>query len=451
MHLSRRATGPGPRSPHHGVGHLEAAVLLQLERRDERAQEEPVHCPVGAARQAEDKPLSLELQGRGGQNPGWPQGPRQAWAPGLNGDAGQQQASLSLSFPVCEEGPRRSHLAGTGGSQEGVLTQGLCRVPSWCRLGVSMVGEAGGRAGPRSAQGWLPPPPSQPPDLVLLKTLQDRNDDGRRGLRGLSLRSPQQGKRYPQGAQRPHRCRAEGRSGHRCSRLGLTCLWPHPVPHGRPSPGGVLTPPCSWDWQQERCGRRAWVVLGRRGALADVGLQRWTPGSRREAAGRQWRAGVPTGSSGLAFRLPETSAAPLWPPSECPRPVWWPGGGQSAQAGNSLRLRGQGRGVPAAGTRCRARAASAHAAPRVCSPDRAGRGRAQRPRQLAGTLTQRGRGVGEPGLVAVGAHARSWGQGPAGEGAAPSPPLAAPGGRDQRKIRPLPSAAEHVGAGRHHS
>lgn len=280
MHLSRRATGPGLRSPHHGVGHLEAAVLLQLERRDERAQEEPVHCPVGAARQAEDKPLSLELQGRGGQNPGWPQGPRQAWAPGLNGDAGQQQASLSLSFPVCEEGPRRSHLAGTGGSQEGVLTQGLCRVPSWCRLGVSMVGEAGARAGPRSAQGWLPPPPSQPPDLVLLKTLQDRNDDGRRGLRGLSLRSPQQGKRYPQGAQRPHRCRAEGRSGHRCSRLGLTCLWPHPVPHGRPSLGGVLTPPCSWDWQKERCWRRAWGVLGRRGALRRCGLAKvdtWVP------------------------------------------------------------------------------------------------------------------------------------------------------------------------------
>lgn len=226
---------------------------------------------------------------------------------------------------------------------------------------------------------------------------------------------------------------------------------PTPSPTGAPPWGACSPRPAPGTGSRRGAGGGLGGCWAGGAPSADVGWQRWTPGSRREAAGRQWRAGVPTGSSGLAFRLPGTSAAPLWPPSECPRPVWWPGGGQSAQAGNSLRLRGQGRGVPAAGTRCRARAASAHTAPRVCSPDRAGRGRAQRPRQLAGTLSQRGRGVGEPGLVAVGAHARSWGQGPAGEGAAPSPPLAAPGGRDQRKIRPLPSAAEHVGAGRHHS
>lgn len=58
---------PGLRSPHHGVGHLQAAVALRLKRCGEGAEDGPVHLPVGAARQAQDKPLSLKLQGQAGK------------------------------------------------------------------------------------------------------------------------------------------------------------------------------------------------------------------------------------------------------------------------------------------------------------------------------------------------------------------------------------------------
>lgn len=106
-----------PHSPDHGVRHFKAAVFTQLERCCERAQQGPVHSPVGAACQAENEPQPLELQEAGGGGAQEPPGPlprqrlrlgpprsRGQDALGLagGGDPGPWLAALSLRFPCVQ-------------------------------------------------------------------------------------------------------------------------------------------------------------------------------------------------------------------------------------------------------------------------------------------------------------------------------------------------------------